>query len=144
MTPQTMCLSSFVYIHYFSINNSKCFNSFQNKVTLINVETGHISGVAYGGRLLNKIESLCNKIVQSSNNPKKEQKHGTLQTFLQSIIVTHGLQVFLLYHVLKVTNKTPDEVLKGIGVARRDWESIKYLNQIVNDQRTKYNLERDF
>lgn len=100
----------------------------QNQVTVLNIETGHISGVAYSGTLVRGIEHYGRKLFHSNS---------ALQVCLQSIIVALGLKVYLLYHLMGVTNRTTGEILKGLGVAKGDWDIIMYLTGMIQRQEKK-------
>ncbi|KAK8393851.1 hypothetical protein O3P69_006877 [Scylla paramamosain] len=79
-------------------------NATLNQVTVLNIETGHISGVAYSGTLVRGVEHYGRKLFHSNS---------ALQTCLQSIIIGLGLKVYLLHHLMGVTNRTTGEILKG-------------------------------
>lgn len=100
-------------------------NYLQNQVTVLNIETGHISGVAYSGTLVRGVEHYGRKLFHSNS---------ALQVCLQSIVVALGLKVYLLHHLMGVTNRTTGEILKGLGVARGDWDIIIYLAGMVQKQ----------
>lgn len=103
-------------------------NSTLNQVTVLNIETGHISGVAYSGTLVRGVEHYGRKLFHSNS---------ALQVCLQSIIVALGLKVYLLYHLMGVTNRTTEEILKGLGVHKGDWDIIMYLTGMVQKQAKK-------
>lgn len=92
---------------------------------MLNIETGHISGVAYSGTLVRGVEHYGRKLFHSNS---------ALQACLQSIIVALGLKVYLLYHLMGVTNRTTGEILKGLGVAKGDWDIIIYLTESIQKQ----------
>lgn len=97
-------------------------------MTVLNIETGHISGVAYSGTLVRGVEHYGRKLFHSNS---------ALQVCLQSIIVALGLKVYLLYHLMGVTNRTTEEILKGLGVHKGDWDIIMYLTGMVQKQAKK-------
>lgn len=100
-------------------------NATLNQVTVLNIETGHISGVAYSGTLVRGVEHYGRKLFHSNS---------ALQTCLQSIIIGLGLKVYLLHHLMGVTNRTTGEILKGLGVAKGDWDIIIYLATLLQKQ----------
>lgn len=100
-------------------------NTTLNQVTVLNIETGHISGVAYSGTLVRGVEHYGRKLFHSNS---------ALQSCLQSIIVGLGLKVYLLHHLMGVTNRTTGEILKGLGVAKGDWDIIFYLAAMLQKQ----------
>ncbi|KAG0713221.1 Glycine receptor subunit alpha-2 [Chionoecetes opilio] len=100
-------------------------NATLNQVTVLNIETGHISGVAYSGTLVRGVEHYGRKLFHSNS---------ALQVCLQSIIVGLGLKVYMLHHLMGVTNRTTAEILKGLGVAKGDWDIIMYLTGLIQKQ----------
>ncbi|KAK3879170.1 hypothetical protein Pcinc_016248 [Petrolisthes cinctipes] len=100
-------------------------NATLNQVTVLNIETGHISGVAYSGTLVRGVEHYGRKLFHSNS---------ALQTCLQSILISLGLKVYLFQHLLQTTNRSAGDILKGIGVAKGDTDIILYLNSIVQSQ----------
>ena len=92
---------------------------------MLNIETGHISGVAYSGTLVRSIEHYGRRLFHSNS---------ALQVCLQSIIVALGLKVYLLHHLMGVTNRTTGEILKGLGVAKGDWDIVIYLAELLKKQ----------
>ncbi|XP_076028799.1 uncharacterized protein LOC143017794 [Oratosquilla oratoria] len=100
-------------------------NATLNQVTVLNIETGHISGVAYSGTLVRGVERYSRRCFKSD---------AALFAALQANLVTMGLKVFLLYHLLQTTSRHPSEVLKAIGVSRGDWNVIKHLTALVLKQ----------
>lgn len=105
-------------------------NIFQNRVTVLNIETGHISGVAYGGNLVRGVEQYVRKLFSSNS---------ALQASLQAILVSLGLKVYLLYHLQETTDRSTKDILKGIGVAKGDWDIVTHLCGVVQSQ-IKYSL----
>lgn len=97
----------------------------QNQVTVLNIETGHISGVAYSGTLVRGVEHYGRKLFHSNS---------ALQACLQSILVSLGLKVYLFHHLLQTTNRSACDILKGIGVTKGDTDIVLYLNSMVESQ----------
>ncbi|XP_068204425.1 guanine nucleotide exchange protein SMCR8-like isoform X2 [Palaemon carinicauda] len=100
-------------------------NATLNQVTVLNIETGHISGVAYSGTLVRGVEQYVRRLFSSNS---------ALQTSLQAIIISLGLKIYLLYHLQLTTNRSTKEILKGIGVAKGDWDIVDNLCSIVQSQ----------
>ncbi|XP_070000810.1 guanine nucleotide exchange protein SMCR8 isoform X1 [Penaeus vannamei] len=100
-------------------------NSTLNQVTVLNIETGHISGVAYSGTLVRGVEQYGRRLFHSNS---------ALQAALQAILVTLGLKIYLLYHLLETTDRSANDILKGIGIAKGDWDIIKYLTGLIQSQ----------
>ncbi|XP_045114486.1 uncharacterized protein LOC123506451 [Portunus trituberculatus] len=100
-------------------------NATLNQVTVLNIETGHISGVAYSGTLVRGVEHYGRKLFHSNS---------ALQSCLQSIIIGLGLKVYLLHYLMGITNRTTGEILKGLGVAKGDWDIIIYLAALLQKQ----------
>ncbi|XP_037797892.1 uncharacterized protein LOC119593059 [Penaeus monodon] len=100
-------------------------NSTLNQVTVLNIETGHISGVAYSGTLVRGVEQYGRRLFHSNS---------ALQAALQAILVTLGLKIYLLYHLLETTDRSANDILKGIGIAKGDWDIIKYLTSLIQAQ----------
>ncbi|KAK8734367.1 hypothetical protein OTU49_006153 [Cherax quadricarinatus] len=100
-------------------------NSTLNQVTVLNIETGHISGVAYNGTLIRGVEHYGRKLFHSTS---------ALQASLQSILVSLGLKVYLLYHLMETTSRSGSDILKAIGVTKGDWDILINLTGIVKKQ----------
>lgn len=100
-------------------------NATLNQVTVLNIETGHISGVAYSGTLVRGVEQYVRRLFSSNS---------ALQTSLQAITISLGLKIYLLYHLQLTTNRSTREILKGIGVAKGDWDIVDNLCTIVQNQ----------
>ncbi|XP_042206125.1 uncharacterized protein LOC121855307 isoform X2 [Homarus americanus] len=100
-------------------------NSTLNQVTVLNIETGHISGVAYGGTLVRGIEQYGRKLFHSTS---------ALQASLQSILVSLGLKIYLLYHLLETTSRNANDILKAIGVSKGDWDIVINLTRMIQRQ----------
>ncbi|KAK7040806.1 hypothetical protein SK128_004870, partial [Halocaridina rubra] len=100
-------------------------NATLNQVTVLNIETGHISGVAYSGILVRGVEQYVRRLFNSNS---------ALQASLQAILVSLGMKVYLLYHLQKTTNRSTKDILKGIGVAKGDWDIVAHLSNIVQSQ----------
>ncbi|XP_045595703.1 guanine nucleotide exchange protein SMCR8 isoform X2 [Procambarus clarkii] len=103
-------------------------NSTLNQVTVLNIETGHISGVAYSGTLVRGVEHYGRKLFVSTS---------ALQASLQSILVSLGLKVYLLYHLMETTSRSASDILKAIAVTKGDWDIIIHLTGIVQRQLNK-------
>lgn len=100
----------------------------QNQVTVLNIETGHISGVAYSGSLVRGVEHYGRRLFNSNS---------ALQTSLQSILVSLGLKIYLHYHLHETTSRSANDILKAIGVAKGDWDIVIYLSGMIQTQLQK-------
>ena len=94
-------------------------------MTVLNIETGHISGVAYSGNLMHGLEQFSRRIFHSD---------PSLHAAIQSILVSIGLKVYLLYYLKRTTTRTTNEILKGLAVSRGDWGIISYLVSVIKQQ----------
>ncbi|XP_071526490.1 uncharacterized protein [Panulirus ornatus] len=100
-------------------------NSTLNQVTVLNIETGHISGVAYSGTLVRGVEHYGRRLFNSNS---------ALQASLQSILVSLGLKIYLHYHLQETTSRSTSDILKAIGVAKGDWDIVIYLTGMIHRQ----------
>ena len=94
-------------------------------MTVLNIETGHISGVAYSGTLVRGVEQYVRRLFGSNTS---------LQASLQAILISLGLKVYLLFHLQQTTNRSTKEILKGIGVTKGDWDIVDNLCSVVKSQ----------
>ncbi|CAL4174425.1 unnamed protein product, partial [Meganyctiphanes norvegica] len=93
-----------------------------NCVTVLNIETGHISGVAYGGILVHGVEQYGRRYFRSD---------ASLQTAMQSMLIAAGIKVYLLSHLQQTTNRSSTDILKACGVVKGDWDIVKYLSSLI-------------